>query len=50
MAKMRAVQVSKPNGPLEFSQNTLNFCSLCGVRSQNEIFPLERAVEAMNRA
>jgi alcohol dehydrogenase len=31
------------------SQDTLNFSSLCGVRSMNESFPLDRAAEAYDR-
>lgn len=31
------------------SQDTLNFCVLTGVRSMNEIFPLERAQEAYDK-
>ena len=31
------------------SQDTLSFSALSGVRSMNEIFPLERAAEAYER-
>lgn len=31
------------------SQDTLNFCVLTGIRSMNEVFPLERANEAYER-
>jgi D-arabinose 1-dehydrogenase-like Zn-dependent alcohol dehydrogenase len=31
------------------SQDTLNFSALCGVRSMNETFPLDRAAEAYDR-
>jgi D-arabinose 1-dehydrogenase-like Zn-dependent alcohol dehydrogenase len=31
------------------SQETMSFCALTGVRSMNEIFPLERAAEAYER-
>jgi D-arabinose 1-dehydrogenase-like Zn-dependent alcohol dehydrogenase len=31
------------------SQDTLAFSAFCGVRSMNEVFPLERAPEAYER-
>jgi D-arabinose 1-dehydrogenase-like Zn-dependent alcohol dehydrogenase len=31
------------------SQDTMRFCALAGVRSMNEVFPLERAAEAYER-
>jgi D-arabinose 1-dehydrogenase-like Zn-dependent alcohol dehydrogenase len=38
--------VGWPSGSSIDSQDTLVFCKLTGVRSMNEIFPLERAAEA----
>jgi D-arabinose 1-dehydrogenase-like Zn-dependent alcohol dehydrogenase len=38
-----------PSGTSADSQDTLAFCSLTGVRSMNELFPLERADEAYDR-
>ena len=38
-----------PSGSSIHSQDTLNFAVLTGVRSMNEIFPLERAAEAYDR-
>jgi D-arabinose 1-dehydrogenase-like Zn-dependent alcohol dehydrogenase len=35
-----------PSGTSIDSQDTLSFCVLSGVRSMNEVFPLERAAEA----
>jgi D-arabinose 1-dehydrogenase-like Zn-dependent alcohol dehydrogenase len=35
-----------PSGSSIDSQDTLSFCKLTGVRSMNEVFPLERAAEA----
>jgi D-arabinose 1-dehydrogenase-like Zn-dependent alcohol dehydrogenase len=35
-----------PSGTAMDSQDTLAFCALAGVRSMNQIFPLERAAEA----
>ena len=31
------------------SQDTLAFCVRCGVRSMNEVFPLEKAAEGYER-
>ena len=44
--KMRAVQVTRPNGPLEVVEREIPEPRLTGVRSMNEFFPLERAAEA----
>jgi D-arabinose 1-dehydrogenase-like Zn-dependent alcohol dehydrogenase len=38
-----------PSGTSIDSQDTLNFSAQTGVRSRNEIFPLERAAEAYER-
>lgn len=38
-----------PSGSSIDSQDTLNFCANTGVRSMNEVFPLERAPEAYER-
>ncbi|MFP2961649.1 alcohol dehydrogenase [Myxococcus sp. 1LA] len=38
-----------PSGIPQDSQDTLDFSALTGVRSQNEVFPLERAGEAFER-
>ena len=38
-----------PSGSSMDSQDTMNFSSLTGVRSMNELFPLERAAEAYDR-
>jgi D-arabinose 1-dehydrogenase-like Zn-dependent alcohol dehydrogenase len=38
-----------PSGTAVDSQDTLAFCVLAGVRSVNEVFPLERAAEAYDR-
>jgi D-arabinose 1-dehydrogenase-like Zn-dependent alcohol dehydrogenase len=38
-----------PSGTSIDSQDTLSFSVLSGVRSMNEIFPLERAAEAFDR-
>lgn len=38
-----------PSGTSIDSQDTLNFSALTGVRSMNEVFPLERASEAYDR-
>ena len=38
-----------PSGSCIDSQDTLEFSALTGVRSMNEIFPLERAAEAYER-
>lgn len=38
-----------PSGIPQDSQDTLEFSALTGVRSQNEVFPLERAGEAFER-
>ena len=38
-----------PSGSAMDSQDTLSFSVLSGVRSMNEIFPLERATEAYDR-
>ncbi|MGB6594543.1 MAG: zinc-binding dehydrogenase [Candidatus Nitrosopolaris sp.] len=38
-----------PSGTSMDSQDTLSFSALSGVRSMNEIFPLERATEAYER-
>src|SRR5439155_7499300 len=38
-----------PSGRSIDSQDTLRFSALTGVRSMNEVFPLERAVEAYER-
>lgn len=38
-----------PGGTSMDSQDTLSFSVLSGVRSMNEIFPLERATEAFER-
>lgn len=35
-----------PSGSSIDSQDTMNFCSQCNIRSMNEIFPLEKAQEA----
>jgi len=35
-----------PSGSASDSQDTMCFCSLTGIRSMNEVFPLERAMEA----
>jgi len=41
--------VGWPGGTSMDSQDTLSFSALSGVRSMNEIFPLERATEAYER-
>jgi propanol-preferring alcohol dehydrogenase len=41
--------VGWPSGSSIDSQDTLNFSALTGVRSMNEVFPLERAAEAYER-
>jgi D-arabinose 1-dehydrogenase-like Zn-dependent alcohol dehydrogenase len=41
--------VGWPSGTSIDSEDTLAFSSLTGVRSQNEVFPLERAAEAYDR-
>jgi D-arabinose 1-dehydrogenase-like Zn-dependent alcohol dehydrogenase len=41
--------VGWPSGTSMDSQDTLSFSALSGVRSMNEIFPLERANEAYER-
>ena len=38
-----------PSGRSIDSQDTLRFTALTGVRSMNEVFPLERAAEAYER-
>jgi D-arabinose 1-dehydrogenase-like Zn-dependent alcohol dehydrogenase len=38
-----------PSGTSADSQDTLDFSTLTGVRSMNEVFPLERAAEAYDR-
>ncbi len=38
-----------PSGTAMDSQDTMSFCSLTGVRSMNETYPLERAAEAYDR-
>ena len=38
-----------PSGASIDSQDTLSFCALAGVRSMNEVFPLERAAEGYER-
>jgi D-arabinose 1-dehydrogenase-like Zn-dependent alcohol dehydrogenase len=38
-----------PSGTSADSEDTLAFCALTGVRSMNELFPLERAAEAYDR-
>jgi D-arabinose 1-dehydrogenase-like Zn-dependent alcohol dehydrogenase len=38
-----------PSGTSIDSQDTLRFSALTGVRSMNEVFPLERAAEAYER-
>jgi D-arabinose 1-dehydrogenase-like Zn-dependent alcohol dehydrogenase len=38
-----------PSGTAADSEDTLAFSALTGVRSMNEIFPLERAAEAYDR-
>ena len=38
-----------PSGTSMDSQDTMSFCALTGVRSMNEVFPLERAAEAYDR-
>jgi D-arabinose 1-dehydrogenase-like Zn-dependent alcohol dehydrogenase len=38
-----------PSGTAADSQDTLEFSALAGVRSMNEVFPLERAAEAYDR-
>lgn len=38
-----------PSGTSMDSQDTMNFCSLCGIRSMNEVYPLEKAAEAFDR-
>jgi D-arabinose 1-dehydrogenase-like Zn-dependent alcohol dehydrogenase len=38
-----------PSGTAVDSQDTLSFSALTGVRSRNEVFPLERATEAYER-
>lgn len=35
-----------PSGSSIDSQDTMNFCAMTGVRSMNQVFPLERAAEA----
>jgi D-arabinose 1-dehydrogenase-like Zn-dependent alcohol dehydrogenase len=41
--------VGWPGGTSMDSQDTMSFSALSGVRSMNEIFPLERATEAYER-
>jgi propanol-preferring alcohol dehydrogenase len=41
--------VGWPSGRSIDSQDTMNFSALTGVRSMNEVFPLERAAEAYER-
>lgn len=41
--------VGWPSGRSIDSQDTLRFSALTGVRSMNEVFPLERAAEAYER-
>jgi D-arabinose 1-dehydrogenase-like Zn-dependent alcohol dehydrogenase len=41
--------VGWPSGTSADSQDTLDFSTLTGVRSMNEVFPLERAAEAYDR-
>jgi D-arabinose 1-dehydrogenase-like Zn-dependent alcohol dehydrogenase len=41
--------VGWPSGTSMDSQDTLSFSALSGVRSMNEIFPLERATQAYER-
>jgi alcohol dehydrogenase/propanol-preferring alcohol dehydrogenase len=31
------------------SEDTMSFCALTGVRSMNEVYPLEKAAEAYDR-
>jgi D-arabinose 1-dehydrogenase-like Zn-dependent alcohol dehydrogenase len=38
-----------PAGTSIESEDTMRFCTLAGVRSMNEVFPLERAAEAYER-
>lgn len=38
-----------PSGSSIDSQDTMSFCALSGVRSMNEVFPLEKAAEAYDR-
>jgi len=38
-----------PSGSSIDSQDTLSFCALSGVRSMNEVYPLDRAAEAYER-
>ena len=38
-----------PSGSSIDSEDTLDFSALTGVRSMNEVFPLERALEAYER-
>ncbi|MBN8232947.1 alcohol dehydrogenase catalytic domain-containing protein [Corallococcus macrosporus] len=38
-----------PSGIPQDSQDTMDFSALAGVRSRNEVFPLERAAEAFER-
>lgn len=38
-----------PSGTSMDSQDTLSFCALTGVRSINEVYPLEKAAEAYDR-
>jgi D-arabinose 1-dehydrogenase-like Zn-dependent alcohol dehydrogenase len=38
-----------PSGTSIDSQDTMAFCALTGIRSMNEIFPLQRAAEAYDR-
>jgi len=48
-AKGGAAIVGWPSGSSIDSQDTLAFSALTGVRSMNEVFPLERASEAYDR-
>ncbi len=41
--------VGWPSGSSIDSQDTLRFCALTGIRSMNEVYPLERASEAYDR-
>lgn len=38
-----------PSGTSIDSQDTMEFCDLCGIRSMNEVYPLEKAGEAYER-
>ncbi|MBJ6760095.1 alcohol dehydrogenase catalytic domain-containing protein [Myxococcaceae bacterium JPH2] len=48
IAKRQRVQ-GWPSGVPQDSQDTMDFSALTGVRSMNEVFPLERAGEAFDR-